>query len=218
MIPLAAGFDVAYARHGDEEIAFGALTVYTAPHRTPCRVETVQMLAPAPHIPGRLALRELPVLHALWQRLDEHPLVLFIDGSGYMHPQRRGFATIAGEALGVRSVGVVKRPHLGDMDRPLEGPGDAVGIRDGNELLGYAWRPFPPAWRMLYISAGNAMTPIGALCLVSAWTREGKAKPEPLRMADRFARRLREEVLAPEPIDWRTSVPAAADGETDVQA
>lgn len=180
-VRVVAGFDAAYRKGGpgEPDEAFGALVLADATADDPAKatldeplaVRTTQVPVDVPYIPGLLAYREVPVLEALWARLDRTERdridLLLVDGGGLIHPRRVGSASHAGLVLDLPTVGVTKSLLLGEVDGPLEAVGDAAPVRDGDELLGYAFRSSPRATRPIYVSPGHRVTATTAL----AWVR-----------------------------------------------
>src|SRR5690606_2014026 len=64
----------------------------------------------APYVPGRLALREGPLLDAAVRALPRRPDVLLVHAAGRDHPRRAGLALMLGAALELPSIGVTARP------------------------------------------------------------------------------------------------------------
>lgn len=111
-----------------------AVACLAAPPREP----VMRVLAGAPYEPGRLALREGPLLEAALHALPLAPDLLVVNATGRDHPQRAGLALHLGARLGVPSIGVTNRPllatgespeHLRGATRPLKIADDVVAFR-----------------------------------------------------------------------------------------
>jgi len=142
-----------------------------------------------PYIPTYLAYRELPFIRAAFERLSEPPTLLLVDGHGQLHPARCGIACMAGVALDVPTIGVAKNPLVGVPDRRPK-LGEAVPIRYGAEILGYALRTSGSS-KPLYVSTGHRVALRTAVRIVRDLCRTHH--PEPLRLAHAHATRMKEE-------------------------
>jgi deoxyribonuclease V len=152
--------------------------------------EVAHGLAPAPYIPGLLALREGPLLEAAVRRLPQQPQVLIVNATGRDHPRRAGLALHLGARLDVPTVGVTRRPLLAQGDPPPDAPGATSPLLIEEEVVG-SWlrtrrgaRPIAvhPAWRT------DVPTAVG---VVMGLTRRWRT-PDPLRLARRAARLARD--------------------------
>ncbi|MEK6852897.1 MAG: endonuclease V, partial [Nanoarchaeota archaeon] len=61
-----------------------------------------------PYIPGFLTYRELPVLKDCFEKIENVPDVIFIDGNGTLHPQGCGLASHFGLSVSIPTIGVAK--------------------------------------------------------------------------------------------------------------
>ncbi|MDQ7849193.1 MAG: endonuclease V [Armatimonadota bacterium] len=152
--------------------------------------EVVHGQAPAPYIPGLLALREGPLLEAAVRRLPQQPQMLIVNATGRDHPRRAGLALHLGARLDLPTVGVTRRPLLAEGDPPPDAAGATSPLRIGAEVVGL-WlrtkrgaRPLAihPAWRT---DAHTAVEVV--MALTTRWRT-----PEPLRLARRAARLARD--------------------------
>jgi len=159
-----------------------------------------------PYIPGLLAFREgEPILAAL-AALEAEPDLLVCDGSGRIHFREAGLATHVGVLRDVPSVGVAKSLLCGDPDEPTgERPAgwrtpiradDAVTTAEPGTVIGHAFqsRQYPNSGRVnpLYVSPGHRVSAATAVDLVAALCA-GYKLPEPTRLADAHAERVKRE-------------------------
>jgi deoxyribonuclease V len=140
-----------------------------------------------PYIPGLFAFRELPLIMAAFEKLRKIPDLLIIDGHGYAHPCRFGYACHAGAALGIPTVGIAKRP----MTRLVKVPGNEPGMYEeivmGGEVTGVALRTKSGA-RPVYVSAGYRTSLQFARRMALETSRNCRIC-EPVRIADQIARK-----------------------------
>jgi deoxyribonuclease V len=197
--PVVAGIDQAFR---DEEAVSAVVAV-----RDGHVVERVGGVAPLeiPYIPGLLSFREGgPILAALAE-LSVDPDLLVFDGSGRIHFREAGLATHLGVTLDLPSVGVAKNLLCGEPRRSVEGlaAGERVPVEAGADctapagtVIGHAYqsRQFDSSTRHvnpLYVSPGHRVSADSTTDLVAALCA-GYKLPEPTRLADKYADRLKE--------------------------
>jgi deoxyribonuclease V len=143
----------------------------------------------APYEPGRLALREGPLLEAAVRALPERPEVVIANATGRDHPRGAGLALHLGAVLELPSVGVTDRPLLATGDEPGPDRGAAAALwLDGLEVARLL-RTRAGA-RPLVVHPGWRTDLDAAVELVLAATRRART-PEALRRARRAAREAR---------------------------
>ena len=185
--PLVAGCFVCFPRgsagagaSGDP--AWAAAATATGPPAV------VRGAAGAPYRPGRLALREGPLLEAAVRALAERPDVLLVDATGRDHPRRAGLALHLGAVLDLPTVGVTHRPLLASGDWPAPERGASAPLRlGGGEEVG-AWLRVAARRRPLAVHAGWRTDVATAIAIVLAATTRRARTPEPLRRARHAAR------------------------------
>jgi deoxyribonuclease V len=145
--------------------------------------------AGAAYSPGRLALREGPLLARAVAELPVLPNVLLVNASGRDHPRRAGLALHLGAVLEVPTVGVTRRPLQASGNEPPDRRGATAPLRVDGELVGYMLRTRQGA-RALAVHSGWRTDPETAAEV--ALSACGRARtPEPLRRARRLARLAR---------------------------
>ena len=147
---------------------------------------TVSGVAPAPYMPGLLALREGPLRAMAIEALRTPPDVCLIDATGRDHPRHTGMALHLGAALGVPTVGVTNRPLVA-AGRP---PGTQRLARSplllDETLVGWWVRTRPDANPVAVHAAWR--TDPDAACRVVVAALRAHRTPEPLRVARHAAR------------------------------
>jgi deoxyribonuclease V len=184
-VRIIAGADAAYS--GDYGI--GVVVLFSYPSLCPIGYGYAIRPVLFPYIPGLLAFRELPLIMAAFEKIKEPPDLLIVDGHGYAHPVRFGYACHAGAVLGIPTIGVAKRP----MYREGNNPGNKTGryeerVMDG-EVTGVALRTKNGA-SPVYVSAGYE-TSLRFSCKIILETTRDHRICEPIRIADLIARKLR---------------------------
>jgi deoxyribonuclease V len=184
--PIVAGCFVCFPRGSEGPGARGDpgwATAATA--RGP--VAVVRGAAGAPYRPGRLALREGPLLDAAVRALAERPDVLLVDATGRDHPRRAGLALHLGAVLDLPTVGVTHRPLRAQGAWPEAPRGAQAPLTLEGETVG-AWLRVADGRRPLTVHAGWRTDLATAVAIVLATTSGLARTPEPLRRARRAAR------------------------------
>ncbi|MCC7467565.1 MAG: endonuclease V [Burkholderiaceae bacterium] len=179
-----AGADAAYG----EGYGIGVVVLYAYPSLTIIGHGYAKRAVQFPYIPGLFAFRELPLIIAAYEKIGLVPDLLMVEGHGYAHPQRYGYACQAGAILGIPTIGIAKRPMRGDMEKH---PGNERAMHQeilmGGEVTGMALRTrkgSPP----VYVSAGYQTTLHFACRMVLETTRMHHL-PEPVWAADLLSRK-----------------------------
>jgi deoxyribonuclease V len=193
--PLVAGCFVCFARsaggrgHAGER-GWAAAAVMRA-DRSLGGTACVRGEAVAPYEPGRLALREGPLLEMAVRALRPEPEVIIANATGRDHPYGAGLALHLGAALDLPSVGVTDRPLVAHgAGAPPERGGVSPLYLDGREVARLL-RTRSGA-RPLVVHAGWRLDLDTAVLVVLTSIRRART-PEPLRRARREARRVRAE-------------------------
>lgn len=182
-----AGLDVHFPAGG--KTAAAAVAVLTFPDLEPECSATALVPLSFPYVPGLLSFREIPPVLAALDRLPAPPDLLLCDGHGYAHPRRFGLACHLGVVTGLPSIGVAKSRLIGTHgDVPRE-RGTRRPLMDGEEVVGTVLRTRTGV-RPVYVSVGHRVSLETAVGLVLRCAPRYRI-PEPLRRADRLARRAR---------------------------
>ncbi|MBB4078460.1 deoxyribonuclease V [Lewinella aquimaris] len=134
-----------------------------------------------PYIPGLLSFREIPTLLRAWEKLEQKPDVVMVDGHGIAHPRRMGIATHFGLVTGVPTLGCAKKILTGKYREPGTERGEASPILDGHETIGYALRSKRNV-KPIFVSPGHLLDLEGALEIARHCVLKHKL-PEPTRLA-----------------------------------
>jgi len=185
-IQIIAGADVAYTG----EYGIGVVVLMSYPSLELLSHVYTKRQVLFPYIPGLFAFRELPLIIAAFEKIKKLPDLLFIDGHGYAHPRRFGYACHAGAVLDIPTIGIAKRPMTRQEKNPGHEPGSCEEIVLEGEVTGIALRTkrgTPP----VYISAGYHTSLPFAFRMACKTTRDHRI-PEPIRIADLMARKYRD--------------------------
>lgn len=187
-----AGSDVSFDKPNGR--AVGAVVVVRYPSLEV--VERVSVEAPVafPYVPGLLSFRETPVLLGAFERLRHTPDLLMVDGHGYAHPRRFGFACHLGLLLDLPTIGVAKSRLIGEAEVVAGPRGSRGSITDNGEVIGSMLRTRQGV-RSIYVSVGHRI----GLAAAERWvlaSGAGYRVPEPTRLADRLAGEAKRRMLA----------------------
>jgi deoxyribonuclease V len=134
-----------------------------------------------PYIPGFLSFREIPLVIKAFEKLTTTPNLVLVDGQGFAHPRRIGFASHLGLFLGIPTIGCAKSRLIGEFETPGVTRGSFTDLTDGSEVVGAVVRTKDRV-KPLFISIGNMINLDGAV----KWTLDtckGYRLPEPTRLA-----------------------------------
>ncbi len=213
--PVVVGIDQAFLTGGDDsgantgDAADRAVSAAVA-IRDGTVIEYARAVTPLsiPYVPGLLAFREGEPMLAALDTLDADPDLLVCDGSGRIHFREAGIATHIGVIRDVASLGVAKRLLCGEPAESVdERPAgwrtpiradDTVETAAAGTTIGYAYqsRQYPNSRRVnpLYVSPGHRVSAAAIVDLVAA-TCAGYKLPEPTRLADAHAERVKRRLV-----------------------
>lgn len=182
-VRFVAGADVAFDKPNDRGV--GAVVVLAWPSLEVAEEVTVEAPVGFPYVPGLLSFRETPVLLEAFEKVRQRPDLLMVDGHGYAHPRRFGFACHVGLLLDVPTVGVAKSRLIGEQGTVAGARGSRADLTHAGEAIGSMVRT-KQGVRSIYVSVGHRIS----LGSAEAWALRcaaGFRVPEPTRRADRLA-------------------------------
>ncbi|MBI2853194.1 MAG: deoxyribonuclease V [Chloroflexi bacterium] len=180
---FVAGVDISTGKGGGP--ARAAIVVLSYPELEAMEIRVAEGTLGFPYIPGLLSFREAPLVLAACERLDLTPDLFLIDGQGFAHPRRFGFACHLGLFLDRPTIGCAKSLLCGQYEEPSAGAGSHAPILDNGEIIGAALRT-RTGTKPVYVSVGHKVSLPAAVPWVMQCCR-GYRVPEPLRLAHRAA-------------------------------
>jgi deoxyribonuclease V len=190
-VRYVAGSDVAFdPKHGR---AAGAIVVLAYPSLDVVEEATVEAPTPFPYVPGLLSFRETPVLLDAFGGLRHTPDLLMVDGHGYAHPRRFGFACHLGLLLDIPAIGVAKSPLVGHARGVAARRGSRADLIDDGEVIGALVRTRERV-KPVYVSVGHRI----GLAAAERWVLACATRyrlPEPTRLADKLSRIAKRRML-----------------------
>ncbi len=145
-----------------------------------------ESLIPYPYIPSRFSLREGPLIINALSKIDSFFDVLFCNGHGILHPEKRGLATVVGEITGLPSLGVAKELLVGSFEPPERFKGCFSYVHVGEEVRGVAIRT-GEGKGVIFVSPGFKVEVDEAYAIVLRFLKH--KIPEPLRIAHIVSKR-----------------------------
>ncbi|MBI5287344.1 MAG: deoxyribonuclease V [Chloroflexi bacterium] len=182
-VKLIAGADCAFDKPRGR--AVGAVVVLAWPSLEVVEHVTVEMPVTFPYVPGLLSFRETPPLLAAFEKHRASPDLLMVDGHGYAHPRRFGFACHLGLLLDIPTIGVAKSRLIGEQGTVAGPRGSRAELTHEREVIGSMLRTRQGV-RSVYVSVGHKIS----LDAAEGWAlrcARGYRVPEPTRLADRRA-------------------------------
>jgi len=180
-ISLIGGADVSYSGEG----ACCTVAVLDVESLELVEEQTLRHEVSFPYVPGYLSFREAGPVIKTFRALKERPDVLLIDGHGIAHPRGIGLASHVGVILNQPTIGVAKRPLVGDFTAP-EKVGDTSEVVYGDRVVGYAYLSWKNT-RSLIVSPGHRISLESSLRVVKRCIK-GHKLPEPLRLAHNLSK------------------------------
>jgi deoxyribonuclease V len=178
-IRLIAGIDVAYAKG----ITIGAVAIVDYDSLKLLESQTAISKTRMPYIPTLLSFREIPVSVMSIKKLRLQPDLFLVDGQGFAHPYRCGFASHLGLVLGRPTIGVAKSRLFGNVGNARVE--DVVLLKHKREVVG-AVVATKQGSKPLYVSVGHMISLETAVKIVKTCAR-GERIPEPLMKAHQIA-------------------------------
>lgn len=188
---VIAGADVAFDKPNRR--AVGVVVALAYPSLEIVEQVCVETPVTFPYVPGLLSFRETPVLLSAFEQLQHTPDLLMVDGHGYAHPRRFGFACHLGLLLDLPTIGVAKSLLIGGHDGVATERGARADLTHDGETIGAVVRTRDGV-RPVYVSIGHRMS----LAAAERWaldTTRGYRVPEPTRIADRVAGEVKQRML-----------------------
>jgi deoxyribonuclease V len=184
-VQIVAAGDVAYVERAPAwaaSTARAAVVVMAYPALEVIEQAVVEARVTFPYVPGLLSFRETPALARAFERITSKPDLLLVDGHGYAHPRRFGFASHVGLLAGIPTIGCAKSRLCGVAAEPGPERGATALLRHNDEPIGIVARTRPGA-KPVYVSTGHLITAESAADWVLRLTTTHRL-PEPARLAD----------------------------------
>jgi len=136
-----------------------------------------------PYVPGFLAFREGPAIIKTFRKLNTKPDILLVDGHGIIHPRKMGLACYVGLILNIPTIGVGKRPFVG------EAKGNKVYV--GGEVRGYVLKA--KTRKSIYVSPGNKVS-VSTSAKIVRNCMDDYSLPVPLQLSHEYANDIKRKI------------------------
>ncbi|MFD2514643.1 deoxyribonuclease V [Pontibacter locisalis] len=137
------------------------------------------------YVPGFLSFREAPNLLEAYQKLEQKPDLIMVDGHGISHPRRLGIATHLGLHLEKPTMGVAKKVLVGKYTEPAPTKGSISPLEYKGEVIANVLRTKDNV-KPVFVSPGHLMDLDSATEIALNCATKYKL-PEPTRLADHYA-------------------------------
>ena len=179
-IRFVAGVDVAYARG----MSIGAVAVLDYDSLKLVESQTAFCKTRFPYIPTLLSFREIPPTVLSIKKLHVQPDIFLVDGQGFAHPYRCGFASHLGLAIGKPTIGVAKSRLFGEAER-TKTEDKVAFLKNKGEVVG-AIVTIKRGCKPVYVSVGHMVSLETAIKIVKHCARHNRI-PEPVLKAHETA-------------------------------
>jgi deoxyribonuclease V len=179
-IQYVAGIDTAYWR--DRSICAVAVLEYVS--LDSAEVETASCKTCFPYVPTLLSFREIPPALLCLEKLRLQPDAFLVDGQGYAHPYRCGFASQFGLVIERPTIGVAKNRLIGEAKETSKR--DYVQLLiDNKEVIGAEVRTQTDS-KPIIVSVGHMVSLNRAIEIVKHCAVNNRI-PQPIVIAHRAA-------------------------------
>lgn len=197
LIKTIAGVDVGFIK--EKNLSCAALVIFSYPDMRILDVITCSGPINFPYIPTLLSFREIPIVLSCFEKLENPPGILILDGQGYAHPRRMGLACHVGVLLDIPTIGCAKSRLTGEFNMPGKKKGSFSYLYDKGEIIGAVLRTKDDT-HPVFVSIGHRVSLDTSIKLIldMSITRI----PEATKIADRevkkYANKIRDMKLEQE--------------------
>lgn len=184
---IIGGADISFNKY--EETVYAGIVLFTYPELRVIGQASAIGRTSFPYIPGLLAFREVPALLDAWNKLDNKPDLMVLDGQGIAHEHRMGLATHFGLLTDVPSIGSAKSRLNGKYIEPANEPFAQSLMYDRDEIIGIALRSKKNC-KPIFVSPGHKVSMAQSIDIIKNCIR-GHRIPEPTRQAHNFVNQVR---------------------------
>jgi deoxyribonuclease V len=173
---IIAGFDVAYQKNDFDDCCAACVVMENGTKKV-IEEKIIHEKIFFPYIPTFLTFREAEFFNLLYDKLENKPDVILIDGNGILHPFGLGIASYIGIKKNIPSIGVAKRMLCGNLK-------DNKVLLD-DRLIGISYYSSKSIKNPIFISPGHKISFNSSVKIIdkNCYYRI----PEPIRNAHNLA-------------------------------
>ena len=179
-IRFVAGVDVAYVK----DLAIGATAVLDYAFLELVESKTALCKVRFPYVPTLLSFRETPPTVLCIKKLGLQPDIFLVDGHGFAHPYRCGFASYLGLVIGKPTIGVAKGRLFGEVEDAMSEK-DVALLKREDEVIGAVVKTKQDC-KPVYVSVGHMVSLETAVKIVRHCACHSRI-PEPILKAHQIA-------------------------------
>jgi len=184
-IKTVAGIDVSYVNG----VGVGAVVVLDYQSLSLLESQVAACQVKMPYVPTLLAFREIPPAIAAIKKLKIQPDVYAVDAQGWAHPNRCGFASYLGLAIGKPTIGAAKSRLTGKL---MKREGQTFLV-DKKEVIG-AVVCTRQGSKPIFVSIGHMISLETAIKIVKHCSKS--RVPEPTMQAHKLATTERNRLIS----------------------
>jgi deoxyribonuclease V len=178
-IRYVAGVDIAYTKN----FSISAVAVLDYETLELVEVKTAICKTCFPYIPTLLSFREIPPTIQCIRKLSVQPDVFLVDGQGFAHPYRCGFASHLGLVIGKPTIGAAKSRLVGEVEN---GKGkETAYLKHDGEVIGAVVKTKMKS-KPIFVSVGHMVSLETTLKIVKQCSPNNRI-PEPTLKAHETA-------------------------------
>ena len=177
---FVAGVDVAYVK----DLAVGAVAVLDYASLELVESKSAVCKACFPYVPTLLSFRETRPTVLCIKKLHLQPDVFLVDGHGFAHPYRCGFASHLGLVIGKPTIGIAKGRLFGEVEDAMSEK-DVALLKHEDEVIGAVVKT-RQGCKPVYVSVGHMVSLETAVRIVRHCICHSRS-PEPVLKAHQIA-------------------------------
>ena len=175
-IKYIGGVDIAYS----EEYAIGSWVVLRYYNLTLVDKALSKVKIKFPYVPTLLSFREVSPAISAYLKLKIKPDISLVDGQGFLHPYRAGFASHLGIILNIPTIGVAKKLLCGKIGKWKNSWAPVI---DRGEIIGAVLRT---KGKPICVSIGHRVSLETSIKIVKSCIKSHRL-PIPILMAHTYA-------------------------------
>jgi len=125
------------------------------------------------------AYKEMPAIIEAFNKLENEPDILIVNGPGILHPRKIGIASHLGLALNIPTIGITQKLPIGTVQKGK--------VFLGKDMVGFEIKTREYS-NSIYVSPGHLVSLGSALRIIPSAIKYPHKLPEPLHLAVKLAK------------------------------